>query len=77
MIDRGDFDIPIWERQELQHALKWKEFVDVVGKVDPISSTMCRKAVKDYYNGNQTRQDLEMLMPGVIIDYILKHRLYH
>jgi nicotinamide-nucleotide adenylyltransferase len=76
VIDRGDHRCSMWDRDELKHAIQWKNGVEVEGPIAPISSTDCRKIVRNFYKGKATRSDLEQLMPKVIVDYILEHNLY-
>jgi nicotinamide-nucleotide adenylyltransferase len=76
VIDRGDHTQALWEREELSHAMKWKDGIELEDPIVPISSTDCRKLVRDYYAGKATRADLDQLMPAVIVDYIIQHKLY-
>jgi nicotinamide-nucleotide adenylyltransferase len=72
MFDRGDDMLPIWSRPELQHALQWKDSVEILEKISDISSTKCRKAITIGCD----RKALEELMPLAIVEYIIKNRIF-
>ncbi|KAJ3312765.1 hypothetical protein HDV04_002729 [Boothiomyces sp. JEL0838] len=71
--DRGNIKIPVWERTELQHVLRYKQYVDLEGCLDEkvcISSTEVREMIKD------KDERWKRYVPGEIEELIIKNRMY-
>jgi nicotinic acid mononucleotide adenylyltransferase len=76
VFDRGNHKLDMWDRYELQHVLQYQNFIQKADSISDISSTKCREAIRDFYNKEKNRQELDLLMPPKIVDYILQHQLY-
>ncbi|KAI8896720.1 hypothetical protein BC833DRAFT_596426 [Globomyces pollinis-pini] len=81
LIDRhSNPSIPIWDRPELKNVCRFKQFVDCSDSLpgEPISSTLARTILKDYWNSKDPNllEKLKSIIPPSVLQLILKNEYY-